>query len=179
MSQAAFDNATLLKQYTFDTDEEGWLFTAIPYFFTSPEATHIDGNLELRATDSTNTFGYWVSPVQVALTPGYIYRASGTVSTAISDRSRVADLRLRLMTENNQLASALRTNSAGSGDCSPTPQGVEYELYLAPLPDSISAPFNHCVAAFDLLNFDPNDDATANLLLDSMVIEELVAPQFP
>ncbi len=179
LSRAAFDNATVLKQYTFDTDEEGWLFTAIPSFFTPPEATRRDGKLELQATDSTNTFGYWVSPVEVALTPGYLYRALATVSTEISDQSRVAGFRLRLMTENNQLAGALRVHSAGSGDCSPTPQGVAYELYLAPLPDSISAPFNHCVAAFDLLNFDPDDDATANLLLDSMVIEELVPPQFP
>jgi hypothetical protein len=179
LSRAAFTNATLLKQYTFDEDEEGWSFNSVPYAFASPEPAYSDGKLVLQATNNTNTFGYWVSPVEVTLTDGYLYRATSIVSTDTGDRSRVADVRLRLMTENSQLAGALGIHSAGAGDCSPTPLGVTYELYLAPLPESIAAPFNHCVTAFDILNFDPNDDATGTLILDSMVIEELVPPEFP
>jgi len=116
---------------------------------------------------NTNTFGYWVSPQDaVSADADYLYRARFTVSTDITDQAVVPQIRLRANSLNLQQYDVLSIESAGQGGSSPAVTGTDYDLYFVPPANETAF-----MLAFDLLNFNPNDAAVAELMLDTVTVD--------
>jgi hypothetical protein len=72
--------------------------------------------------------------------------------------------------ENFQQTDCLVITSSGDGSFSPTLEGDDYDLYVVPQP-SMDGQFARL--AFDLLNFDPMDEAEATVSLESVTISRI------
>ncbi len=159
--------------YTFDLGPERWGAGGAPVIFTPPTTSSTSGMLGLHSTINTNTFGFWTSLNELYMQADTLYRAQCTVSTDITDPTLVPELRLRLNTQNNQLASILDVVSNSGAESAPTPGGQTYSLYFCPHNSGISSFVPTMSLAFDLLNFNPDDAATASLLLDDVTISRV------
>ena len=122
---------TLIKEYSFEGNAEGWHSGGIPAQYTLPIADVTSRGLVLRAVDNTNTFGWWSSQPEVMIEKGELYRVEYRVSSDESERTRVPQFRLRLNLYNEQLAMVKATPSVSDARNSPTPQGLTYALYFS------------------------------------------------
>jgi hypothetical protein len=153
--------------YDFTTDQQEWTSHTAPLAFGEPNFAVVPGFLQIISTDNTNTFGYWQSPPNaVPADSDYLYRARFTVSTDLTDKALIPQIRLRANSLNLQQYDVLSIESAGDGGASPDPAGTDYDLYFVPPANDTSA-----MLAFDLLNFNPFDAAVAQLALDTVVVE--------
>lgn len=153
--------------FDFSADPEGWSSGGAPVVYTSPDSRWESGCPKMTSSTNTNTFGYWVSPQDaVPANENYLYRARFNVSTDITDRAAVPQIRLRANSSNFQQYDMLSIESAGQGDSSPATSGTDYDLYFVPPANETAA-----MLAFDLLNFNPFDAAVAELSLDTVTLE--------
>ena len=171
--------ATLIYNYTplfdFFAGPEGWSSGGAPIVYTLPDCLWEADYLKMTSSTNTNTFGYWVSPQDtVPADADYLYRARFTVSTDITDQAVVPQIRFRANSLNLQQYDVLSIESAGQGESSPAVAGTDYDLYFVP-PSNETA----VMLAFDLLNFNPNDAAVAELSLDTVSLERFALSSFP
>jgi hypothetical protein len=144
-----------------------WTTGTAAVVFTAPEFLCDVGYLRIFCANNTNTFGYWHSPIGAILVePAFIYRASFNVVTDITDWSRVPQIRLRANSVSPQQSDYLTIESASDGAASPIPEGRDYDLYFAQ-----SAMHTAVTLAFDVLNFDPLDAASAEVALHRVVVD--------
>jgi hypothetical protein len=121
----------------------------------------------MTSQTNTDTFGYWQSaPGAVPVDADYLYRARFRVQTDITEQSVVPQIRLRANSSNLQQYDVLSIESAGDGGASPSTTGTDYDLYFAPPANDSNA-----LLAFDLVNFNPDDAAVAELALDSVTVD--------
>jgi hypothetical protein len=164
---------SLVAEYTFDADADGWAPVIAEQFFTPPIFSVADGALLLTATTTTDTFGGWSSPPITQLDPAQLYCLSFTVATNVTDPVRVPSLRLRAQHDHFQVCSLLEIVSTPWAQSVPTPSPRLYRLYYTvPAGGSIG----NLIASFDLLNFDPADAPDGSLQLDHLKIERLDLP---
>ncbi len=149
----------------FTQESDGWTTQSAPVFFTPPNFSWEPDFLKLISSTNTNTFGYWLSP-QMAVSADYVHRARFKVMTNITNEALVPHIRLRVNSLNLQQYDVLSIESAGDGGASSTPTGRDYNLYFVPPANDTAVTF-----AFDLLNFDPDDAAVAELALDSVTVD--------
>jgi hypothetical protein len=160
--------------YDFATDAQGWASQTVPGVFSEPDFAVSSGMVQIISHTNTNTFGFWQSAADaVPIAPNYVYRARFSVLSDQSDSSLVPQIRLRANSASLQQSDYLTIESSGNGDSSPTPSGVDYDLYFVP-PSSDP----HCSLAFDLLNFNPGDAAEATLSLDNVLVERFGTDSF-
>ena len=159
--------------YTFETGQERWGTGGAPIIFTLPNTGSAGGMLQLFSTTNTNTFGYWNSLNELYFQEYTLYRAQCTVSTNITDPTQVPELRLRINTQNNQLASMLDVVSNSGAESAPTPSGLTYSLYFCPHNSGINTTVPTMSLALDMLNFNPADAATGSLELDNVTISRV------
>jgi hypothetical protein len=153
--------------YDFIPDQEGWTTGGAPVVYALPDFAWETDYLKTTSQTNTNTFGYWQSPPNaIPVDADHLYRARFNVSTDITDRARVPQLRVRANSSNFQQYDVLSIKSAGEGGMSPQPTGTDYDLYFVP-PGNDSA----ATLAFDLLNFNPYDAPVAELALDTVIVE--------
>jgi hypothetical protein len=166
--------------YTFDSGQERWDTGGASFVFTDPNTSSTSGRLGLQSTTNTNTFGFWTSLNELYWQANNtLYRAQCTVSTDITDPTKVPKLRLRFNTQNNQLSSLLGVESNSSAASAPTPSGQTYTLYFCPHNSGISTLVPTMSLAFDMLNFNPDDAATGSLELDNVTISRLDLASLP
>jgi hypothetical protein len=152
--------------YTFASDEEGWTTGRATSVFTAPDFPWKPDFLTMTSRTNTNTFGFWQSPQDaVPADPGYLYHARFNVSSDLTVRSLVPQIRLRANSLNLQQYDVLSIDSAGDGGASPDPRSTHYDLYFVPPANDMSV-----MLAFDLLNFNPFDAAVAELALDTVTV---------
>ncbi len=164
---------SLVAEYTFDTDADGWAPIIAEQFFTPPVFSVADGALLLTATTTTDTFGGWGSPPITPLDAAQLYCLTFTVATNVTDPVRVPSLRLRAQHEHFQMCSLLEIISTPWAQSVPTPTPRLYRLYYT-LPGGSTS--GNLIAAFDLLNFDPADAPDGSLQLHHLKIERLDLP---
>ncbi len=164
---------SLVAEYTFDTDADGWIPVIAEPFFTPPIFSAADGVLLLTATTTTDTFGGWSSPPITPLDAAQLYCLSFTVATNVTDPVRVPALRLRAQHDHFQVCSLLEIVSTPWAQSVPTPTPRLYRLYYT-LPGGSAS--GNLIAAFDLLNFDPADAPDGSLQLHNVKIERLDLP---
>jgi hypothetical protein len=169
---------TVVKEYTFDVSADGWTSKGAPIFYSLPEYAQSASTLQLRATNNTNTFGYWYSdPADITIGANQLYRGIFDVRTDVSDRALVPEMRLRFNTLNLQASSMLDVKSSGDGANSPGLTNTTYDkLYFMPPENCVG---QGMMVSFDLLNFSPEDAPTGSLILDRVRIESLSPPAAP
>ncbi len=152
--------------FHFTQDREGWTSGSVPIVFSVPDFAWEPDYLKIISTTNTNCFGFWQSPQDaVAAEADYLYRVRFNVSTDITAKSVIPQIRLRANSLNLQQYDVLSIESAGDGGASPATSGTDYDLYFVP-PSNETA----VMLAFDLLNFNPDDAAVAELALDSVIV---------
>jgi hypothetical protein len=152
--------------FHFIQDREGWTTGSVPIVFSVPDFAWEPDYLKIISTTNTNCFGFWQSPQDaIAADAGYLYRARFTISTDVTDQALVPWIRVRANSLNLQQYDVLSIESAGDGGASPAVAGTDYDLYFVP-PSNETA----VMLAFDLLNFNPDDAAVAEIALDSVIV---------
>ncbi|MCB2155099.1 hypothetical protein KQI84_09450 [bacterium] len=175
--------------FTFANHRQGWDPYSWPPF-TSPvfdNTPGTPGTLDMTMTTNTNLVGIWESPAfEIVGTDAVPVRtdtiplrvsADGTlpifattyrIMTDETDLTLVPQVRVRTTAQNSQQAEVLTIESNADAAYSPTPAGVEYTLFFRP--PTVSPIFT---LEWDVLNFYPLDSASAQLMLDNVVIEQV------
>ncbi|MCB2156312.1 VCBS repeat-containing protein [bacterium] len=178
------------KSYEFAIGREGWQPFGYPGF-SSPVFGNTPGEpgtLDTTATDNTNQVGIWQSPAYEIVAPGKmptrmdterlagepgtsIYVATFRVAANGPDRSRSPQIRMRTTTGGGGKSEVLLIESNFDGAFSPTPGGRDYPLiFQSDEHDSIFRCY------FDMLNFYPQDSATATVMLDRVDLKSMSDP---
>lgn len=165
------DGGEICEVYLFETDTEEWTTGGVPGVFTIPDSSYRAGSLVLTATDNTNTFGYWYSPFIVPLRDDSIYRIRAILHSNVTDSRESPTLRLRLSTSDFQQAVCYVVESRDNAQASPDIQGKCYDSYY--VPQYLVADGKTFELAFDILNFSPDDSATASLALEEISLERM------
>jgi hypothetical protein len=153
--------------FDFVSDEEAWTTGGAAAVFTLPDFAWEPDFLTVTSQTNTNTFGFWQSPQDaVPADSDYLYRARFSVSTDLTDKRLIPQIRLRANSLNLQQYDVLSIESAGDGAASPDPAGTDYDLYFAP-----PANYTSVMLAFDLLNFNPFDAPVAEIALDTVTVD--------
>ncbi len=161
--------------FDFVPDTEDWMSGAAPAAFTAPDFAWEPDYLKITSSTNTNTFGYWVSPQDaIPADADYLYRARFNVRTDITDQAVVPQIRLRANSLNLQQYDVLSIESATDGAASPAVAGADYDLYFVPPANDTAA-----MLAFDLLNFNPDDAAVAEVALDTVTVERFALSSLP
>ncbi|MCX7767330.1 MAG: hypothetical protein N2246_11560, partial [Candidatus Sumerlaeia bacterium] len=160
--------------YSFDNGPQGWQPGGAPGVFDLPEFSARNGALFLKAKNNTNTFGYWFSPPLPA-EASKLYRAQLFISTDQSSRLLTPTFRLRLNDVNGQLAGTYCVYSLDDADASPNRnESLEYHVYLAMRPHIPAQ-----VASVDIINLDPNDAVTGEIIVYHFSLESCSLSVFP
>jgi len=170
--------ATPTMTWFFDGDDpEGWTPSSASPLFFEPTTGVANGMLSLTATENTHTFGAWISPAVGLSTDEKLVRVTFAVGSDLPDAMTVPTIRLRANQSNLEQFGAVVIDSTGPDGNSPTiATGVlPYALYLlVPANDGLDL-----IMSFDMLNFDPGDSPTGEIMLDAVTVEELDVPVFP
>ena len=108
----------------------------------------------------------------IPFVPGKIYRARARMSSDVTDPTQVPQFRLRINDNVAQSGMALVVASSGSAVAVPVAGGTAYTSLFYP-PQELASRAPSMIISFDILNFDPGDNPTATLLLDSVQIDTL------
>lgn len=177
-------DASAVKTYDTSSDFSNWVFGGYPELFNLPSSFAGDEYVGIIANnDNINTYGYWESSRtanEVDIQPNTVYRARFTVATG-STPDTCPQLRLRVGTESNKMASAYIVNSNLDGINSPSLYGSEYDVYFCPPQSDIGGPenANGLIFAMDMLNFNPNDDANGVLVLYKLEVQAIDIDSLP
>jgi len=153
--------------FDFVSDQDEWTTGGAPVVFSEPDFVWQPDYLKITSLTNTNTFGFWQSPQDaIPADSDYLYRARFTVSTDITDQPLVPQIRLRANSLNLQQYDVLSIESAGDGGASPDVAGTDYDLYFVPPANDTAA-----MLSFDVLNFNPDDAAVAELSLDTVTVD--------
>jgi hypothetical protein len=165
-------SSTELVRFTFDTGAEGWQYAGKIAGFDKPSSAVVSGHLGLSPAGSAHCFSYWNSPA-ISLAPGKIYQVCWTVESDVSDPNRAPEIRLRA----NQPSTwrSWETGVPSCGGISPS-SGSPKTFGMIIQPDGDAAT-QTLYLSFDLLNFDPADEAHGWVYLDGVAIREVtIAP---
>ncbi len=169
------DSWTTVTTYDFETSTDGWAFSGVQGVFDEPLSGHSQSALTITTWNTSNTFGFWVSPV-IPVEQDHLYRAQFKVSTNVTDQALVPSIRFRLNLANNQMAAALNIESAGDGKSSPLSTSyTTYQLFLAPPANAVT---DGMLIAFDIMGFNPDDQAQSTILLDFVRVDKTPLPLF-
>lgn len=167
--------------FEFTEEAEGWNFAAFGSLtggdFTNTTGAPPAGSLNIRSNGSTNSFGFWQSPVltfndAVRGDSPRFRRASFWASTDQANGADVPTMRLRITNTEASQSDVLVAESVGDGSFSPTSAGIRrYDLLWQDSGDA--APVQ---AAFDLLNYDNFGAPNGVLSLFRVEVEAAAAP---
>lgn len=171
--------------FDFSLGPDGWVWGGAPDSYDLPTtglSVIEPQGLILQARNSTNTFGYWESPV-VRLadeilpdanscrgfrlgglaTEATLLRADWLVRGLQPDQSTMPQMRLRLTRSDFQRSALFVAESKGDAFFSPTTQGQAYRHWVAPGAGELAFRL-----AVDLLNFDARDNPEGGFLIESV-----------
>jgi hypothetical protein len=169
--------AETIRTYTFDRSTEGWQFVTVPDCFSTPRSGRSNGALQITATNNKDNFGYWfVLANDIHIEANKLYRGRFTVSTNITDKSKVPTVRCRLSSSNFQATRALEIMSGTDGANSPGQNATTYDVYFLPPQHLVGTPDDGLIIAFDMMNFTPQDSPSATVSLHSVSLQSLDIP---
>lgn len=157
----------LLDYYTFTSTAEGWQFAGQISPYDVPNTTAGSGRIGLSPAGSTNCFSYWYSP-DVQIQSGKVYRSRWTVNSN-AGRDGAVSFRLRV----NQKGSWRGWETIINSNLGHAPSGSakNYDLYFNPTVNGTAD--DDALFSFDIMSFDPADDATSWLYLEELRVEEV------
>ncbi|GAB4318871.1 MAG: hypothetical protein Kow0059_12660 [Candidatus Sumerlaeia bacterium] len=162
---------TPVKQYRFEFNREGWVFSGSVGQLTPPTGGYSPAleALYLQPVDA-QTFGFWTVDSGVVITTGTLYRVTFNVaSTASGDAGGVPTFRLRV--SDGISANVVQVVSSETGGLSPLTIDQPYEVYFRP-PAGVAATGRTLILGWDIANFNPTDDPNIRLFLETVTIEQ-------
>jgi hypothetical protein len=154
--------------FDFESDTQAWSFVGNIDPYDSPVSSYSSGMLGLSPDGSSNCFSFWSSP-EVLITQGQVYLAQWTVMSSVSDPDMAVEFRLRANQTGNW--TSWTRSVASYNNASPTSSAAKvYDMILAPDMDTAS---DNIQFAFDVLGFNPGDDLSSWLYLDTLDFQEV------
>jgi hypothetical protein len=155
----------------FIADNHGWTSGGAPPF-TEPQMrwNARRGSLEVTPTDH-NSFGFWNRRLPVDAQGGALYRGRFLVSSESPDPQRVPVIRPRLNLSSFQLGATTWITSTTPHADAPTQTPRVYDVYLHVPADP--QPGEGLRAAFDVLNFQEDDDVYQPINLENFTLERI------
>lgn len=152
-----------------------WTFDSSSQNYVAPTPSQASGSLSLRSASATNCFGYWHSEPNLTIPTNSLLRVGFTVATDVADPAKVPLYRLRLNSNDAQLALLHIMQRNGTGPQTPTPAGTPAEWFVAPpVPTAgLQTATPRYELGFDLLSFDPRMAADGQLTLRALTIERI------
>ena len=133
-------------------------------------------NAVLKLVKSVILFGV-NDPADITIEAERLYRGTFEVRTDVTSPATVPEMRLRFNTGNVQASHTFGILSSGDGANSPGTTNTTYDrMYFLPPAACVG---QGLIVSFDILNFSPDDEATASLKLDRATIETLSPPAVP
>ncbi|MDK2970444.1 MAG: thermitase [Candidatus Sumerlaeota bacterium] len=192
------DNIVRTAHYSFDTAGDGWSYGSSP-IFNQPTHSTASGSLELTATENTNTYGSFVSPAaalrmypyDILGTDADAFNAGLTIDPPLEERegplyllryylrrtnipaAEAATLRMRVNSETFEDYHLLVLNSLGSLSRIPDATvSTPVDMLFQPNPwmYGLESSKQSYRLAFDIINADPTDSASAGYILDRVDI---------
>jgi len=164
----AYNCGWLTTYYTFTSSEEGWGFSGVISPFDQANSTWATGHIGLSANGSTNCFSYWYSP-DVQIEDEKLYHSRWQVGSSASGADQTVQFRLRVNQKGSWQAWDRVVNSFNQQ--APSASGSKwYDVFFAP--EVTGSGDDIVTLAFDIMSFDPGDDANSWLFLEKMVVEE-------
>lgn len=187
--EVALRDGTLLRSAPISTDTFVSQWRSSGAIGPFNEALIRDSNmgLELSPGGMQDVFGFWESPLltmpdkdgvqRSELRSDRLYVLTARIGTDETDSSKVPDFRLRLLTGSNDEAALLVVSDVSdTADNAPdTIGGKEYKLYYRPSNDAVAK--QGVRFSFDLIHFNPADNADATLFLHDVKFEEFPLPE--
>jgi len=164
--------------YGFQHSQEDWTFVKDFEVFDSGVPGSGPGFLSI-ACHTRNTFSFWVNnpdevPVVESDSGPYLYRAQFAVDTDIYSQTKCPSFRLRINSQNLQLAASLRIMSYIESYASPSfLKPKTYDLYFIPPNSALGADesLNDLNVSLDLINLDEGDAKDATIYFRGVRID--------
>ena len=164
--------------YSFQHSQEDWTFVKDFEVFDSGVPGSGPGFLSI-ACHTRNTFSFWVNnpdevPVVESDSGPYLYRARFPVDTDIYSQTKCPSFRLRINSQNLQLAASLRIMSYAESYSSPSfLKPKTYDLYFIPPNSALGADesLNDLNVSLDLINLDEGDAKDATIYFRGVRID--------
>jgi len=173
-------------EWDFESGPQSWTFDSPGGFFTSPNGFHDDGEIRMKATNNTDTFGFWDSPVEL-LPPLVLkdaprnrqvsetfYMSEWSVTSDEFTQSAVPQFRMRSTLSDLSYTAVHTVTSVGDADYAPEILLLkQFDLeasrtYFQPF---MAPSGRNALFSFDMLNIDPTDTADAELGLEALTVE--------
>jgi hypothetical protein len=167
---------TLVRQYTFDADEEGWRSGGAFFYFTDPVFEYTGGGLKMTATTRVDTYGFWNSlPTDVSTQSGVLYVSDVTVVTDLGQDNGEGGsprMRFRYLLDNAEGAQLMDV---------PIREAFTrtYEVYYLPPQHIEGSDQDGLVLAIDYLGFDPFTADGINVELTEWSLYTVPIPVLP
>lgn len=168
---------------------QGWAASGAIGRFTAPGNSASGGALNLTASNTVDTFGWWISPEIVASAnevgggvasiagtagPGTIFRLTADVGSTAAAELDTPSFRLRQQNTDFERASELVVSTVGAGTIAPSASSAKiYRQYFS-LPPANS----RFRSFFEILGFDPADAAGTTISLRDYDLIALPARDF-
>jgi hypothetical protein len=164
--------------YSFQQSQEDWTFVKDFEVFDAGVPGSGPGFLSI-ACHTRNTFSFWENnpdevPVVESDSGPYLYRARFPVDTDIYSQSKCPSFRLRINSQNLQLAASLRIMSYIESYSSPSIlKPKTYDLYFIPPNSALGADesLNDLNVSLDLINLDEGDAKDATIYFRGVRID--------
>ncbi len=162
--------------YNFLYSDEDWQF--VYYFEEFDPAVSGVGPGFLSISCTTNyTFSFWENdPDEVPVVESYLYRATYPVESDLHTQQNCPSFRLRINSQNNQIAFSYRIISSLESFASPSMWYPKtYYLYFIPPSSCVgaSADGDDLQFSLDFINLDDNDATEATLYFKGVEIERI------
>lgn len=174
LDQMTVDEATITPGaqviiYDFASSTQGWGYAGQIPPYDEPTTSTSGGQLGLNPNGSVNCFSFWVSP-DITIQQGTAYQAQFTMKSSVANPDSAVQFRLRVNQLGSWQAWARGVNSFNQQAPSNT-QPKTYEVIFNP--DVTGSGDSLVKLSFDIMSFDPSDDTSSWLYLDSAVLQEV------
>ncbi|GAB4320629.1 MAG: hypothetical protein Kow0059_15090 [Candidatus Sumerlaeia bacterium] len=169
---SALGSPSSLRQYTFETSEEGWASGSAPSNFTPPDFEWTGSALSITSQNNLSTFGFWNnSPSDFSIEAGKLYRArfDWTATSNAPQTAQTATMRTRVFSSDNQLIQTTGHALANDGS-------GQFTAWFVPPPSLVGTGEDGLGLAFDLINFNPQAPAQVSLNVEQVQVDTFSAP---
>ena len=146
-----------------------WAFAGEIPPYDEPITSVDGGHLGLCPDGSTYCFSYWLSP-EVPIQDGTVYRSRWEVGSSSTESDMSVQFRLRT----NQTGTWAAWDRVVNSNLGQAPSMSETKFYDILFDSHVTGTTDENILfSFDILSFDPEDDVTSWLYLQSVVVQEI------
>jgi hypothetical protein len=158
-----------LLRYDFTYGAEGWIFEGSVWPFDRPQAAIVPGGIGISPDGSAYSYSYWWSS-DIPVENDKIYRVRWKIESDVANPDDAVEFRVRA----NQTGAWSAWNRTVNSFLQASPSAANpktYDIFLTPV--VTGAYDDRMILCLDVMSFDPTDDVSSWLYLDSVRVEEI------